>query len=115
MPFYNTTILPFFDVCFPVRGMCLLDTGFDLVDGFQVARIGLDQLFDSSAGGHDRRVVLLSEFVADLLIRRIQELPAEIHRDVSGIGDVLGPVLGDDLLFGEVVVVADSLPDRDDT
>ena len=97
-----------------VRGMCLFDTGFDLVDSFQVAWIGLDQLFDSPAGGDDRRMVFLAEFIADLLIRRIQEFPAEIHRDVSRIGDVFGPVLGDDLLLGEVVVVADSFADRDD-
>ena len=82
-----------------------MDTSFDLIDRLEIQRIGLDLLFHRSDAAHDCGMVSAAEFSADIIVCGIQQLPAQVHRDLSGVGDVLGTVGGCDLLFGEVVII----------
>ena len=78
---------------------------FDLIDCLQIEGISLDLALDCFTGTHDCGMISSAEFPADVVVCRIQELPAQIHRDLSGIGDVFGTVGGCDLLFCEIVVI----------
>ena len=83
----------------------LFDTGFDLVDRLEIERIGLDLFLHGSDRTHDCRVISSAELSSNIIVCGIQKFPAQIHRDLSGIGDVLGTVGGCDLLFCEVVII----------
>ena len=82
-----------------------MDTAFDLVDRFEIERIGLDLLFHRSDTAHDGGMISAAEFSSDIIICGIEELPTQIHRDLPGVRDILGTVGGCDLLFGEVVII----------
>jgi len=60
--------------------------------------IFFDILFNFHTGIHDGGVVSLPEFFTDPDEWKVQCLATEVHRDVSRIGDILRPALGNQLL-----------------
>lgn len=65
-------------------GRCLFDTALDLIDRLEIERIALDLLFHIVTGTHNRRVIPASELSSDVIICRIKQFAAQIHRNLSG-------------------------------
>ena len=66
---------------------------------------------DTAAGVEDGGVVAPTKQLADLRQRTRAVVAEQVHRDVSGVGDVAGAGGAGDLLLRDIEVAADGIDD----
>ena len=86
--------------------------GGDVLDDLRLLRVVLHQVLDALDGVEHGGVVPAVELLADLLQRQVGHAADEIHGDLAGQGDVLGPALAPEGGGLEVVVLADLVDDH---
>ena len=86
----------------------------DVQDGAAKARIILHFARDLLTGVGNGRVVATTKSAPDLIQGRSGHFPRQVHRDLTGPGQVLGASFGHDLIGGNVMDVANDLHDIGD-
>lgn len=85
------------------------DTHLKIVQRRGKIAVVLDVLFYFRAGVHDRRMIAVAEFAADVLKGYLHHVFAKIHGDLPWIGDIHGAALGKHGGYVDVIIFGHGL------
>src|SRR4028118_2421299 len=80
------------------------DVVSDLVDLVKDISVAVNKIGDFAIRVHDRGVIAAAEGASYLRQRLISQLPAEIHGNLSGVGETFGATRADKVSLGDAKV-----------